>query len=612
MNKMSLRGSKKSQQNYDFTQAANDTRPMHVLVHEFIQNVIFASFPQDNDLQIERLDLAVRLYQSIGFKRKAAFYKRFAALKYVAVHLKSPDWQECYNSLLESLDGYGLTLDPIEYEKRLQSQSGSFWPGIHIQLLEELITCSKKMQADTLAIRHMSFILHALESYLSSQRKKDLAERLELFSARCGEDSPVQLTLPSGSVISNVNLTKFPLCLHFEPLSLPMPLRPVPITMRRRGSRASTSPNTTDENPFIFTPFSNKYNQSQLPKRTLSNSVIADFRWVQDEPCSTMMKFKNTLPFELNVTGIKLLTDGVPFESTPKSLRLDPENENNMNSVTVHLTGTPKVVESSLDVSPSKTDHAIGSSQKKPLNPVIDTKLIISGYSTHVLGVKSDCKIDMLPKLADNSKFPHQYIIEVTPPLPRLEFINVSLQDNEDESEPHIEFIPMDQVNKDYVVLIYNIKVKRGNKRNLKVKFKNADDSSIDIDYINLILVGTKINFTSPRSIVQQQDNSGDISIQLTDVGNDGVNLISWNNNSIDNSLPIRIGQESEIELMIAAISVPLKENLSNNTEPPQSLSSHRSNITATLTFEYSGGRALEADFCRKSAIKFNVELLDD
>lgn len=364
-----------------------------------------------------------------------------------------------------------------------------------------------------------------------------------------------------------------------------------------------------------------------MPKRTLSNSVIADFKWVQDEPCSTMLMFKNTLPFELNVTSIKLLTDGVPFESTPKSLRLDQDP--NM-SVTVHLTGIPKVVNSSkLDgVSSSKTNSSTHNNSKglspfKQKGSITDTKLILSGYSTHLLGVKSDCKIDMLPKLADSSRFPHQYLIEVTPPLPHLEFINMSAQNNTSDEEqksstsPHIEFIPMDQVGKDYVVMIYNIKINRGDKQNLRIPMKNADDSSIDIEYINIILAGTKLKSIPSRSVMQQQDNSGDKSFQQINANLDIVaNVISWDIDTIDDSLPIKIGQQSEIVLTIDTTNEKSAETVQhqsgNNTDAPQSLNSpYNSTITTIVIFEYSGGRSLATGFCRKSAIKFNIELID-
>ncbi|CAG2112288.1 unnamed protein product, partial [Medioppia subpectinata] len=44
---------------------------------EFIQNAVFISFNQTNEEQ-------------------AAFYRRFAALKAVSLHLQNPDWEKCY------------------------------------------------------------------------------------------------------------------------------------------------------------------------------------------------------------------------------------------------------------------------------------------------------------------------------------------------------------------------------------------------------------------------------------------------------------------------------------------------------------------------------------
>lgn len=533
---------------YDFLQPQSDTKTVKVLVHEFIQSVVFTPFPQDSELQIERLVLAGNIYDSIGFKRKAAFYRRFAALKSVTVQ---SNWQACYDSLLDSLKGFGLTLDPIEYDKALSDKYSSIWPGLHVQLIEELITCCKKIQnvqAGTLGIRHMSFMLQTLDFYLSDTKKRDFAKELEEASTMFGEDSPVPLKLNSGYFIPTVNLTKYPLCLRFEPLALPMPLRPVRLTQLRRKSMLTPTSEDKSDNPFIFTPISNYSSMSVIEtRRTDSNSIITDIIWVQDEPCSTVLVLKNNLPFELRVSSITLLTDGVPLENKSISLKLDPEPNP---PATVQLVGIPRQV-------PRTTDDA-----SKPSH----NRLEVFGYSTHLLGVKSDCRLDMIPK----TKFPNQFIVEVCPPLPRIEF---KLPD--DLENVLVDPIPVDQVGKDLTVMECKILMNLGQTVSTKITIFNT--SNVDVEYL---YAREKIVSMKSRS----KSNQG--------------RIITWSDELLNNltSNPLKTGAKLELPFQIVA-----HEQLFLDTK----------SLETSVMFEYSGGVALTEMFCRKCSVKFIIELLD-
>jgi hypothetical protein len=529
---------------YDFLQTqSSDTKPIKVLVHEFIQSVVFTPFPQDSELQVERLILAGNIYESIGFKRKAAFYRRFAALKSVTVQ---SNWQECYDALLGSLEGFGLTLDPIEYEKASADKSTSVWPGLHVQLIEELITCCKKIQtgqAGTLAIRHMSFMLHTLDFYLSAAKKRECAKDLEEASTIFGEDSPVPLKLSSGFVIPTVNLTKYPLCLKLEPLPLPISLRPVRLTQLRRRSMMTPTGETKSDNPFIFTPIASYSSMSVFEsRRTSSNSLITDIVWVQDEPCSTVMVLKNTLPFELRVTSIKLLTDGVPLETKPSSLNLD----SNMQT-TIQLVGIPRQL-------PRTTDD---SSQVN--------RIEIFGYSTHLLGVKSNCRLDMIPK----SNFPSQYVVEVSPPLPRIEF-----QFPEDTKDFMIDPIPADQVDKDLVVMEVAIEMKLGDQLSTNLSILNS--SNVDVEYLF-------IKEKQARTSAQSGDSK----------------MITLDEQLIDDICknPLKAGEK---------IAIPVR------IEARRDFFANLKSFSTILLFEYSGGLALTEMYCRKCAIKFTIDIKEE
>lgn len=512
---------------YDFLQSQTDTKPIKVLVHEFIQSVVFTPFPQDSELQVERLILAGNIYESIGFKRKAAFYRRFAALKSVTVQ---SNWQACYDSLLGSLEGFGLTLDPIEYEKNLADKCGSVWPGLHVQLIEELITCCKKIQnaqAGTLAIRHMSFMLHTLDFYLSAAKKRDFAKDLDEASTLFGEDSPVPLKLSSGYVVPTVNLTKYPLCLKLEPLPLPYPLRPVRLLQLRRQSMLTPTTENNPDNPFIFTPITNHSSMSVFEtRRTASNSFVTDIIWTQDEPCSTVMTLKNTMPFELRITSIKLMTDGVPLETKSTSLNLEPDPSQ---QTTIQLIGIPRQLPKTADDTQQ-----------------IANKVEIFGYTTHLLGVKSNCRLDMIPR------FPNQYIVEVCPPLPRIEFQFPEL------GNVVVDPIPADQVDKDLVVMEVRITMDLGSAIDSQLTILNS--SNVDVDYM----------------FIKEKQNQ---QIKLVTLA--------------DETLDIKAGQKIDVPVKITAARELF--NSSNTT-------------TSTLNFEYSGGFALKEMYCRKCAIKFVVE----
>jgi len=531
-------------QGYDFLQAHSDTKPLKVMVHEFIQSVVFTPFPQDSELQVERLTLAGSIYESIGFKRKAAFYRRFAALKSVTVQ---SNWQACYDSLLSSLEGFGLTLDPIMYERALTDKCSSVWPGLHVQLIEELITCCKKIQnvqAGTLAIRHMSFMLHTLDFYLPVSKKRDLAKELEEASTIFGEDSPVPLKLSSGFVIPTVNLTRYPLCVKLEPLALPVPLRPIRLLQLRRRSLLTPTAEDKLDNPFIFTPITSHNSLSTFEtRRTGSNSLITEVIWAQDEPCATLMVLKNTMPFELRVSSIKLLTDGVPLEIKPSSLNLEPDSEV---QTPIQLIGVPRQLPRTADDSTA-----------------VPNRLEIFGYSTHLLGVKSNCRLDMIP----NTKFPNQYIVEVSPPLPKLQFQVLDVTE-----KISAESTPADQVGKDLVVM--KIKTVVNLEDTISFKLSIFNESKVDVDYLY---------------IKEEQQRSQSPSCKK---------FLSWDDETLDGlSLsPLKAGQNLDL-----TVSLELNEELFRNTV----------SLTNLLNIEYSGGLALKEMYCRKCAIEISAMRAD-
>nr|CAD7410818.1 unnamed protein product [Timema poppensis] len=117
-----------------------------------------------------------------------------------------------------------------------------------------------------------------------------------------------------------------------------------------------------DSGPFLFTPI----HFGSLERRGKTDNSKMEFLWVEGDPCE------------------RLVTSGVVFESLPSSLSLPPDSGPH----TVTLSGVPKEI----------------------------GELQIQGYSTHTLGVKSNCRLRHMPG------FPHpHYTVEVIPTLPLLQ-----------------------------------------------------------------------------------------------------------------------------------------------------------------------------------------------
>nr|CAD7393996.1 unnamed protein product [Timema cristinae] len=297
-------------------------------------------------------------------EKAASFCRRLAATRYVSAQNSQPDWGQCYQLMLQALTGHSISLDPTEFRKG----GPRGWPCLQVQLLQELVVAARRTGLSALATRHATFLLQALWSHLNPLERRDLAIQLQALAAQC-EGAPVPLVLQSGAVIPPVNLTHLPQIRSFALQNLPPQLRPQKIEKIKE-----------DSGPFLFTPI----HFGSLERRGKTDNSKMDFLWVEGDPCEVHLELCNPLPFELKVSNMRLVTSGVVFESLPSSLSLPPDSGPH----TVTLSGVPKEV----------------------------GELQIQGYSTHTLGVKSNCRLRHMPG------FPHpHYTVEVIPTLPLLQ-----------------------------------------------------------------------------------------------------------------------------------------------------------------------------------------------
>ncbi|XP_039275687.1 protein brunelleschi isoform X4 [Nilaparvata lugens] len=341
----------------------------------FLQNVVFINLTLSEEEKIQRLMSLSELYTRIGFHRKASFYRRLAATRYVSARNPETNWEQCYNLMLQALPGYKLTLDPADYPPgRLVG-----WPGLQKLVLQDLVIAAKRVGHSAVATRHMTFLLQVMWNQLTAAERHDNALQLQILSSQC-EGAPVPLVLDSGLVIPPANLINIPQTESFTIQNLKPHLRPCKLMKTKE-----------DFGPFLFTPF----NFGSLERKTkLPNKL--DYLWVAEEMGEVTLQLTNPLSLELEVSNMRLLTSGVVFESLPLTLSLPPEAVN----YSVTLMGSPKEV----------------------------GELEITGYSTHTLGVKSNCRLKHIPKISQPT-----YTIEVIPALPVL---NVSVQTRAKQLDP--------------------------------------------------------------------------------------------------------------------------------------------------------------------------------
>lgn len=329
----------------------------------FLQNVVFINLTLSEQEKIQRFETLSELYTQIGFRRKAAFCHRLAASRYVSVQNPKPNWNQCYSLMLQSFPGHKLSLDPTDMAQN-STQVG--WPSLQIHILQELVVAAKRMGHSALATRHMTFLLQTMWDHLSQNDQKELSLQLQSLSSQC-EGSPVPLVLENGVVIPPANLINIPICKGYTLKNLQPHLQPQKIETLKE-----------DIGPFLFTPI----NFGSLERKTNKPANKIDFLWIENDLCEVSLKLLNPLPFELTVSNMRLLTSGVVFESVPETVVLAPETP-----TLLTLVGTPKEV----------------------------GELELLGYSTHTLGVKSNCRLRYM------KNFLPSYSIEVISSLPTMD-----------------------------------------------------------------------------------------------------------------------------------------------------------------------------------------------
>lgn len=329
-----------------------------------------------------------------------------------------------------------------------------------------------------------------------------------------------------------------------------------------------------------------------------------------------MVTLKNPLPYELQVLDMRLLTNGIVFESLPETTVLP-----SLSSSTITLRGTP-------------IEHG---------------SLEILGYSTHTLGVKSNCRLKHMSRDRDRlSQFPPSFVIDVIPALPKLEIKTSCL--------------PMDTLacitNTDNVIMATNISLYCGettectvtltNRSNIAIEhLEESMQSSLDAKTQDLVFSWSPEDIQSQLPLKPNQSLSFKLKIvgyadflgplsggsagnapslmssnqNGAAAGNDGYNSLTGGMSALSisghTSLPSRMG---------SPINLPKRNELSSSfrSKTHSGHSGHSSLVTysqgasgsnprqleAQFRFRYSGGEGQQKGYCRNCAVLFNLEFL--
>lgn len=311
---------------------------------------------------------------------------------------------------------------------------------------------------------------------------------------------------------------------------------------------------------------------------------------------------------------MRLLTNGIVFESLPETTVLPA-----LSATTITLRGTP----------------------------IENGSLEILGYSTHTLGVKSNCRLKHMNRDRDRlSQFPPSFSVDVIPALPRLEIKTSCL--------------PMDTLacitNTDNVITSTNISLYCGETTECTLTLINC--SNITIEHMDESMHSSLDSKTqdlvfswSPEDIQAQlplkPNESLTIKLQIigfadflgpinvgsagnapslmsshhngVQAGNDGYNSLTGGMSALSvsgpTSLPSRMG---------SPINLPKRNDLSSSfrSKTHSGHSGHSSLVTysqagsnarqleAQFRFRYSGGEGFKKGYCRNCAVLFNLEFL--
>ncbi|XP_066984231.1 protein brunelleschi [Macrobrachium rosenbergii] len=563
----------------------------YLMAADFLANVVFINLQLSDEEKIARFSALSDLYHQIGFHRKASFFRRVAAMRCVAPQNQQPDWGQCYRLLLQTLEGYKVCLDPLEFRK----DGSQGWPSLQIQILQELVGTSRRMGQNAFCTRHQAFLVSAMLPHMSDVEKQEMATMLESLSNRCASGTAPLVVQDTGIIIPPVNFLNIPTCRG---------IRIMAPDIGRKAERITPSADG-DSGPFIFTPF------TSLTSTINRSQGKMDFDWVEGDVCEIVLELENPMPFELKVTSMMLITEGVQFESWTSTVVL--KKEKGLQPVT--LRGRPQ-----------------GSGE-----------LRVIGYSSTVLGVSSNCRLKFMPNL----KIP-SYTINVVPALPFLQILtgnsstgSLGVERPVGEECGNLRLSLSAGETHECSVVLYNVSSQPVEEIDI------ALTSKLDKDTLNQVFQYSEENICAQLPIPPGGKASLTLYVyamsdflcpgRLMDESMESTSMISGSEppsllSAGPSSLPSRQSvatsstrgartrrTDSSASLLSSRSGSSVRSGSSSSTQAPSSSMRTRTTVNtpacagrtleANLQIKYSGGSGRDAEYCRTTQLAISVDV---
>ncbi|CAK8569986.1 unnamed protein product [Lathyrus sativus] len=273
-----------------------------------------------------------RLYGSLGYQRKAAFFSRqvaqlylqqenrlaaISAMQVLAMTTKAYHVQSRSSILDHSIHNKGNGSDKADggkiHHQSVVSLFESQWSTIQMVVLREILLSAVRAGDPLTAWSAAARLLRSYYPLITPAGQNGLANALSNSSER----------LPSGTRCADPALP------FIRVHSFPVHPRQMDI-IKRNPAREDWWVGSAPSGPFIYTPFS---------KGDTNNIKKQELVWIVGEPIQVLVELANPCGFDLRVDSIYLSVHSGNFDSFPVSISLLPNS-----SKVITLSGIPTSV----------------------------------------------------------------------------------------------------------------------------------------------------------------------------------------------------------------------------------------------------------------------------
>eukprot|EP00794_Sanderia_malayensis_P011960 gene11960-13197_t len=285
-------------------------------VCQVIQGLLTLPLHYNDSEKVDLCKVIATIFDQMNLKRKAAFFRRRAAMHCTNQNNATLKVLRYANAaLLKTTGGYMLNLSTHD---RTTNSNRRGWSSLQLQILLDIFNVSTRLGDTINCIRLLCYILEVHRGDLNEKKATDLINRLEDSSIAVEEQwaSKDNRRNSSDGFEAVEMILPLPIVRNFKPRSLAHHLQPKKLAKQ-----------SDHGGPFIY---SSLYFKSRMKKE---EEII----WVCGDVSEVGMTVDNPLPAEIKVKKMILLTEGIEFEAFPATLALPAES----GSFPFMLLGTP-------------------------------------------------------------------------------------------------------------------------------------------------------------------------------------------------------------------------------------------------------------------------------